>query len=92
MAKSLFKNNAAFGEALVAGTRANLTKKKVEVKINEKFELEQQRQRDADMMEDMGAKGSQNLIDPEYAYDERLKIHREINPPPESLYIAIGFN
>lgn len=40
----------------------------------------------------MGSKGSQILIYPEYAYDERLKIHREINPPPESIYMPIGFN
>jgi len=29
---------------------------------------------------------------PMYDFDERLKIKREVNPPPPSLYIGLGFN
>lgn len=29
---------------------------------------------------------------PEYAYDDRLKISREINPPPASIFVGLGFN
>jgi hypothetical protein len=27
-----------------------------------------------------------------YEFDERLKINREVNPPPPSLFIGLGFN
>ena len=29
---------------------------------------------------------------PVYAFDERLKIKREIDPPPASLFVGLGFN
>ena len=29
---------------------------------------------------------------PKYAFDERLKIYREITPPPPSMFIGLGFN
>lgn len=29
---------------------------------------------------------------PRYTVDERLKIHREIDHPPSSLFIGLGFN
>ena len=37
-------------------------------------------------------KGHKNVIMPDYAFDERLQIDREINPPPPSLFIGLGFN
>ena len=33
-----------------------------------------------------------NLIYPQYEFDERLKIHREINKPPASIFMPIGHN
>ena len=33
-----------------------------------------------------------NVLMPKYALDERLKVHREIEPPPSSLLIGLGFN
>ena len=32
------------------------------------------------------------MILPAYSFDERLKINREIDPPPPSLFIGLGFN
>ena len=32
------------------------------------------------------------MLLPKYVFDERLKIHREINKPPASLYIGLGHN
>ena len=29
---------------------------------------------------------------PKYAFDERLKLNREIDPPPASLFIGLGYN
>ena len=29
---------------------------------------------------------------PTYTFDERLKINREVDPPPPSLFIGLGFN
>lgn len=29
---------------------------------------------------------------PEYKLDERLNVHREVNPPPESLYMGLGWD
>jgi hypothetical protein len=43
------------------------------------------------MLENQGGNHS-NVLDPKYKYDDRLKISREVDPPPESMFIAIGFN
>ena len=29
---------------------------------------------------------------PQYKFDERLKIDREVDPPPASLFIGLGYN
>lgn len=43
-------------------------------------------------MKAKGLKAHKNVLMPKYAYDERLRINREIDPPPASLYIGLGFN
>jgi hypothetical protein len=43
-------------------------------------------------MKELGEKAHKNVIMPKYALDERLKIYREIDPPPSSLFVALGFN
>ena len=35
---------------------------------------------------------SKNIITPKYSFDERLKIKREINKPPPTLYMELGHN
>jgi hypothetical protein len=39
-----------------------------------------------------GNKSHKNIIMPNYEEDKRLKIFRESNPPPPSLFIGLGFN
>lgn len=39
-----------------------------------------------------GSKANKNVVMPKYAMDERLKIQREIQPPPSSIFIGLGFN
>jgi hypothetical protein len=39
-----------------------------------------------------GSKNHKNVVMPKYAMDERLSIEREIDPPPASLFIGLGFN
>ena len=33
-----------------------------------------------------------NVLFPQYEFDERLKINRETNKPPSTLYMEIGYN
>ena len=43
-------------------------------------------------MKRSGIKSHKNVVIPLYADDERLKIKREVRPPPASLFIGLGFN
>ena len=43
-------------------------------------------------MKKAGIKNYKNVVLPNYAFDERLKVMREINPPPPSIFIGLGFN
>lgn len=52
----------------------------------------EQRRADEELLKTMGKKSRLFVIPPEYAYDERLKINREVNQPPATLFMPIGFN
>jgi bisphosphoglycerate-dependent phosphoglycerate mutase len=43
-------------------------------------------------MKKNGQKIHKNVIYAEYKHDDRLKVDREVNPPPASLYIGLGFD
>ena len=43
-------------------------------------------------MKKSGTKAHKNTIKPQYEFDNRLKIDREVKPPPPSIYIGLGFN
>lgn len=43
-------------------------------------------------MKKSGQKTHKNIVLPIYAFDERLKIKREVDPPPASLFLGLGFN
>lgn len=43
-------------------------------------------------MKSAGSKAHKNIIMPKYSEDERLKIFREIEPPPSSLFVGLGYN
>ena len=74
----------------------NMRLKFFEGKINDdiqrKKELQIQRIKDEESMKQSGSKTHKNVVLPVYADDERLKIKREITPPPPSLFIALGYN
>lgn len=36
--------------------------------------------------------GHKNILTPQYYFDDRLKIKREINKPPSTLYMELGHN
>lgn len=40
----------------------------------------------------MGASAVKNIIQPTYSMDERLKVMREINSPPETLFLGLGWD
>lgn len=54
--------------------------------------MESQRQKDIDAMKKGGSKAHKNVLMPKYAEDERLHIFREIDPPPASLFVGLGYN
>lgn len=33
-----------------------------------------------------------NIMDPEYELDKRINVYRELNQPPASLFIGIGYD
>lgn len=39
-----------------------------------------------------GLNGNKIMVLPKYSFDERLKIDREIDCPPPSLFIGLGYN
>lgn len=43
-------------------------------------------------MMESGEKMHKNIVMPKYAEDPRLHIFREIEPPPPSLFIGLGYN
>ena len=39
-----------------------------------------------------GKKAFKNVLFPQFKYDERLKVFREVNHPPASLFLPIGWD
>ena len=42
-------------------------------------------------MKGKGSNPNKNLIYPKFAFDERIKIYREVDPSPPSLFVGLGF-
>ena len=40
----------------------------------------------------MGENSVKNVIMPVYAMDKRLQVMREVNPPPETLFLGLGWD
>jgi len=55
-------------------------------------DLQQQRERDAADFKAKNKKANKNVIFASYALDDRLKVYREVNPPPNSTFIPLGFD
>lgn len=43
-------------------------------------------------MKSQGEEAHKNLIMPKYEYDDRIKMKREVNKPPATLYVELGNN
>jgi len=61
------------------------------MQIEAKKELDNQREKDFQAMKGKGSNPNKNLIYPKFAFDERIKIYREVDPPPPSLFVGLGF-
>lgn len=85
-------NQSFMRNILVAGLKGNVLNEKLKAQQNAKKELEEQRRRDMRVMKERGLNGNKIVTAPRYKFDERLKVEREIECPPPSLYIGLGFN
>ena len=70
-------------------------------KLIEEFKKEQQMikdkakeeyERDLQEFKRSGGKNYKNVVMPQYEFDDTLKGYREINKPPESMFIGIGWD
>lgn len=43
-------------------------------------------------MKRSGANPYKNILKPTYRKDEMLNVHREVNHPPDSLFIGLGYD
>lgn len=43
-------------------------------------------------LKDKGVNTNEIVVNPKYEFDPRLKVDREVNPPPPSLYLEVGYN
>jgi len=69
-----------------------LMKRKQSEKMDKKKQLAVQREQDEQDLQDKGAKTHKNIIKPVYKYNDRLKMDMEDESPPNSLYIALGYD
>ena len=56
------------------------------------MDLEKQRAADQRAMKKKGSNGNKMVVLPHYKFDDRLKIEREVESPPPSLFIGLGHN
>jgi len=80
------------GEIMGPGGRGNLKQAKQAMVDESKKELEGQRNKDMESMKQKGESAHSYIVKPKYNFDERLNIQREVDPPPPSIYLALGFN
>ena len=87
------KANGDVTAQMESAIKTTLIAEKHEAEQNAKRELEEQRSRDISAMQQSGEKQlHKNIVLPKYAEDERLHIFREVNPPPASIFIGLGYN
>ena len=65
---------------------------KMQKDIKKKKKAAEIRQKEADQLDKSERHVGHNLVMPIYEFDERLKIHREVAPPPDTLFMAMGYN
>ena len=75
-----------------AGVRGQVIHQKLDAERRAKEELDKQRKEDNRQLKQSGKNGKRLIFLPQYKFDERLKIDREVDPPPASLFIGLGYN
>jgi hypothetical protein len=75
-----------------AALKKDLVSKAKEEKEAIAREEQAQRERDAAEFKAKNPKAAKNVLYPTYARDERLNVDREVNPPPNSTFIPLGFD
>jgi len=75
-----------------AGLKKELIGKVQEEKEANARELAIQREKDNAEFKAKNKKATKNVLYATYALDERLAVHREVNPPPLSTFVPLGFD
>ena len=69
----------------MAETKEYLEKQKRELEDNRKRDMEQ-------FKADSKSASAKNVIMPQYEMDKRLMVYREVTPPPDTLFIGLGWD
>ena len=86
-------NNKSFINSVIgAGLNLKVMNKKLEMQQQAKVDLEKQRAADQRAMKKKGSNANKMVVLPHYKFDDRLKIEREVESPPPSLFIGLGHN
>lgn len=83
---NIFKTDDKLIKEVEHGLNFKLILEKEVQKEVKKQKLQQQREQDKKMMKVQGMEGHKNILLPKYEYDDRLKIFREVNKPPTTIY------
>ena len=74
-----------------------MNKSELKAQLKEASEIENriikdERLRAQEELNRNGDESTKSIIMPKYAKDARLKVDREVNPPPDTLYIPLGWD
>ncbi len=78
-----------FAEAM----KNKLIEEKTKEEMRKQTMLNDRRSRDArDLKKALGKESVKNIIEPKYEMDQRLKVYRESQGPPETLFLGLGWD
>lgn len=75
-----------------SGMKGKLLEAQKEEEDRWKRDLDDTRQRELQEFKQSGGNTTKNVLMPEYKLDERLNVQREVNAPPASMYIGLGWD
>lgn len=70
---------------LLAETKEAIERQKRELEDNRKRDME-------DFKNQQEHSAAKNVVMPQYELDKRLMVYREVNPPPDSLFMGLGWD
>mmetsp|Transcript_30294 Transcript_30294/g.46317 ORF Transcript_30294/g.46317 Transcript_30294/m.46317 type:complete len:186 (+) Transcript_30294:2929-3486(+) len=83
---------ASFARTSTLQNKAEMMLAHKEASEIEKRIIEDDRKRAEEDLIKKGVDSTQTIIMPQYKEDARLKVDREINPPPKNMYIGLGWD